>query len=151
MLELATLMGVITGIVQVLGFIRWVFLAPALITMYFDPSASQATKDAILVVQEAFNRYGGVAVGEHLGWMFNGLWIVLLGLYIARNHGYFLKPWMGYMTMSLGLLLLISSAEQFGYAPPFVAWSFVVGYGGFFTGALIFGIYLLFAKPRGVK
>ena len=55
------------------------------------------------------------------------------------------------MTMSFGLLLLISSAEQFGYAPPFVGWSFIVGYGGFFTGALIFGIYLLFVKPRGVK
>ena len=150
-LELATLMGVITGVVQVLGFIRWVFLAPFLVTTYFDPTSSQATKDAVLVVQEAFNRYGGVAVGEHLGWLFNSLWIVLLGLYIARNHARFLKPWMGYMTMSLGLLLLLSSAEQFGYEPPFIAWSFIIGYGGFFTGALIFGIYLLFAKPRGVK
>ena len=148
-LGLATLMGVITGIVQVLGFIRWVFLAPFLVEAYFDPTSSQATKDAVLVVQEAFNRYGGVAVGEHLGWLFNGFWIVLLGLYVAQNRARFLKPWMGYMTMSFGLLLLLSSAEQFGYAPPFVAWSFIVGYGGFFTGALVFGIYLLFAKPRG--
>ena len=147
-LGLATLMGVITGVVQVLGFIRWVFLAPALVDMYFGPGASQATRDAVLVVQEAFNRYGGVAVGEHLGRLFNGFWTFLLGVYVAQNRAAFLRPWMGYMMMSWGVLLLLSSAEQFGYAPPFIGWSFLVGYGGFFTGALLFGIFLLFAKPK---
>lgn len=148
LLTMATIFGVITGIVQVLGFIRWVFLAPFLVNTYFDPGSSQATKDAVLVMQEAFNRYAGVAVGEHLGWLFTGTWLVLLGIFIAQNRANLLKPWMGYATVSLGLMILVSSAEQFGYEPPFVAWSFIVGYGGFFTGLLVFGIYLLFARPK---
>jgi Domain of unknown function (DUF4386) len=148
LLTLATTFGVITGIVQVLGFIRWVFLAPFLVSTYFDPGSSQATKDAVLVMQEAFNRYAGVAVGEHLGWLFTGTWLVLLGIFIAQNRARVLKPWMGYAILSLGLMLLVSSAEQFGYAPPFVDWSFIVGYGGFFVGLLILGIYLLFARPK---
>jgi Domain of unknown function (DUF4386) len=149
LLTTATTFGVITGIVQVLGFIRWVFLAPFLVNTYFDPSSSQATKDAVLVMQEAFNRYAGVAVGEHLGWLFTGTWLVLLGIFIAQNRARVLKPWMGYAIVSLGLMMLVSSAEQFGYEPPFVEWSFIVGYGGFFTGLFIFGIYLLFARPKG--
>jgi Domain of unknown function (DUF4386) len=148
LLNVATTFGVITGIVQVLGFIRWVFLAPFLVNTYFDPGSSQATKDAVLVMQEAFNRYAGVAVGEHLGWLFTGTWLVLLGIFIAQNRANILKPWMGYATISLGLMLLVSSAEQFGYEPPFVAWSFIIGYGGFFVGLLILGIYLLFARPK---
>jgi hypothetical protein len=151
LLTMATTFGVITGIVQVLGFIRWVFLAPFLVTTYFDPGSSQATKDAVLVMQEAFNRYAGVAVGEHLGWLFTGIWLVLLGIFVAQNRARILKPWMGYMTLSLGLMVLIGSAEQFGYEPPFVAWSFIVGYGGFFTGLLVLGIYLLFARPKEVS
>ncbi len=147
LLNVTTIFGVITGVVQVLGFIRWVFLAPFLVDTYFDPSSSQATKDAVLVMQEGFNRYAGVAVGEHLGWLFTGTWLVLLGIFIAQNHARILKPWIGYAVISWGVMVLIGSAEQFGYEPPFVAWSFVVGYGGFFTGLLIFGIYLLFAKP----
>jgi hypothetical protein len=148
LLTTATTFGVITGIVQVLGFIRWVFLAPFLVNTYFDPNSSQATKDAVLVLQEGFNRYAGVAVGEHLGWLFTGTWLVLLGIFIARNRANLLRPWMGYAVISWGAMILINSAEQFGYEPPFVAWSFIIGYGGFFVGLLIFGIYLLFAKPK---
>jgi hypothetical protein len=147
LLTTATTFGVITGIVQVLGFIRWVFLAPFLVNTYFDPSSSQATKDAVLVMQEGFNRYAGVAVGEHLGWLFTGTWLVLLGIFVAQNRARVLKSWMGYAVISWGLMILISSTEQFGYEPPLVEWSFIVGYGGFFVGLLIFGIYLLFAKP----
>jgi hypothetical protein len=150
LLTTATTFGVITGIVQVLGFIRWVFLAPFLVNTYFDPNSSQATKDAVLVMQEAFNRYAGVAVGEHLGWLFTGTWLILLGIFIAQNRARVLKPWLGYAIISLGIMMLVSSAEQFGYEPFFVEWSFIVGYGGFFTGLLIFGIYLLFARPKEV-
>jgi hypothetical protein len=151
LLNTATTFGVITGIVQVLGFIRWVFLAPFLVNTYFDPSSSQATKEAVLVMQEAFNRYAGVAVGEHLGWLFTGVWLVLIGVFVAQNRAKILKPWMGYATISLGLMVLVGSAEQFGYEPPFVAWSFIIGYGGFFVGLLIFGIYLLFARPKEIS
>jgi hypothetical protein len=151
LLNTATTFGVITGIVQVLGFIRWIFLAPFLVNTYFDPSSSQATKEAVLVMQEAFNRYAGVAVGEHLGWLFTGVWLVLIGVFVAQNRAKILKPWMGYATISLGLMVLVGSAEQFGYEPPFVAWSFIIGYGGFFVGLLIFGIYLLFARPKEIS
>jgi hypothetical protein len=150
LLTTATTFGVITGIVQVLGFIRWVFLAPFLVNTYFAPKSSQATKDAVLVMQEGFNRYAGVAVGEHLGWLFTGVWLVLLGIFIIQNRARVLKPWMGYAVFSLGLMILVSSAEQFGYEPLFVEWSFIVGYGGFFTGLFILGIYLLFARPKEV-
>ena len=148
LLTTATTFGVMTGLVQTLGFIRWVFLAPFLASTYFDPNSSQATKDAVLVIQEGFNRYAGVAVGEHLGWLFTGTWLVLLGMFIAQNKARFLKSWLGYMVSSWGLMIWLSSAEQFGFEHSVITWSFILGYGGFFTGLLVLGIYMLYQSAK---
>jgi hypothetical protein len=74
---LATAFGVVAGMVQFLGLVRWPFLILYLADSYTDPAASGATRESVVVVFEAFNRYAGVAVGEHLGYLFTGLWTAL--------------------------------------------------------------------------
>src|SRR5215212_4079743 len=75
-LGLATAFGVVAGVMQFLGLARLPFLADS----YTDPTSSEATREAVAVVFEAFNRYAGVAVGEHLGYLFTGLWTALVAL-----------------------------------------------------------------------
>ena len=58
LLSLATTFGVLAAVVQFLGLMRWPFLVP-LLARSDDPAAG--------LVFEAFYRYLGVAVGEHLG------------------------------------------------------------------------------------
>src|SRR5918911_3879756 len=79
-LSLATTFGVVAGVMQFLGLVRWPFLVPYLADSYTDPASSEATKESVAVVFEAFNRYAGVAVGEHLGYLFTGLWTALIAL-----------------------------------------------------------------------
>jgi hypothetical protein len=72
-LGLATAFGVVAGVMQFLGLARWSFLVPYLADSYTDPASSEATRESVAVVFEAFNQYAGVAVGEHLGYLFTGL------------------------------------------------------------------------------
>ena len=57
----------IAALVQLLGLVRRPFLAPYLARTMADPDASEARREAVDVVFQSFNRYLGVAVGEHLG------------------------------------------------------------------------------------
>lgn len=146
LLRKGALFGVLTGVVQFLGFIRWPFLVPELVRIYFEPGSSEATRAAVRVVHEAFNRYAGVAVGENLGFVFTGVWLLLTGLYLARGRTPVLKPWAGYTAVALGVLVLVSTLEQFSFEPPFVSLSFLVGYGGFVTALLVLGVAFLFRR-----
>ncbi len=83
-LEVGTAIGVLAGAVQFLGLIRWSFLVPSLADMHTQPDASQATRDSIVVVFQSFHRYAGVAIGEHLGYLFTGAWTFLLCLAIVQ-------------------------------------------------------------------
>ena len=69
----ATVFGMIAGVVQVLGFIRWPFLVPYLTRVYFDPASSESTRASAALMFQAFNQYAGVAVGGHLGCLFTAL------------------------------------------------------------------------------
>jgi uncharacterized protein DUF4386 len=73
--EVAATTGVLAGVVQFLGLVRWPFLVPYLARA--DADASPARRETIDVLFQAFNRYLGVGVGEHLGYLFTGGWSVL--------------------------------------------------------------------------
>ena len=103
-LGLATTFGVIAGVVQFLGLVRWPFVVPYLAGAYTDPASSESTRQAVTVVFEAFNRYAGVAVGEHLGYLFTALWSALVAGTILRSTTF------GRLRRPLGLLGLISAA-----------------------------------------
>ena len=72
LISVATTLGVLAAAVQFLGLIRWVFLVPFL--------AEADDSEAVDLVFEAFNRYLGVAVGEHLGYLLTGAWTTLAGI-----------------------------------------------------------------------
>jgi hypothetical protein len=72
LLAVATVTGVLAALVQLLGLIRWPFLVPYLARVAAEPGASEARQEAVDIVFQAFNRYLGVAVGEHLGYLLTG-------------------------------------------------------------------------------
>ncbi len=72
--------GVVAGMVQVVGLLRWPFLVPHLASSYVAPGASQASRDAIVIAFESAHRFLGTAIGEHLGYAFTAAWTVLLAL-----------------------------------------------------------------------
>ncbi|WP_329085043.1 MULTISPECIES: DUF4386 family protein [unclassified Streptosporangium] len=67
---LSTRIGVLAGLVQVLGLIRWPFAVPAL-AHASDPAAAET-------VFAALHGYLGTGVGETLGYLFTASWTILL-------------------------------------------------------------------------
>jgi hypothetical protein len=53
-----------------------------------DPATTPATGDAVKVVFQTLNRYLGVAVGEHLGYLFTGLSSALVGVALLQSDCY---------------------------------------------------------------
>jgi hypothetical protein len=114
-LVVGTTIGVLAGAVQVLGLIRWPFLVTSLAEMYHQPDATEATREAVAVVFQAFHRYAGVAIGEHLGYLFTSLWTILLCLAIIGTQ--FVNPWLGWLGILPALGVLTGVFEETGFKP----------------------------------
>ena len=146
-LTMATVFGVLAGVMDFLGFIRWIFVVPHLVSVYVDPASSQATRDAVVVVFEAFHLYAGFSLGEHLGYLFTGLWTLLLGLAMLQSLRF--KPWLGWLGIVAAPLIIFGSAEGAGLE--IASLVNVVGFGLWSLWLIATGIVLLWAKPDSAQ
>lgn len=78
--------GVLAGLVQALGLLRWVMLVPSLAAIYVTPGASEIDRAMALALFDGANHYLGMGVGEHLGYFFTGLWTVLIAALLYRSN-----------------------------------------------------------------
>jgi hypothetical protein len=111
-LALAAATGLLAALVQFLGLVRWSFAVPHLARVAADPASSPATLDAVEVTFQTLNRYLGVAVGEHLGYLFTGLWTALAGIALIQSD--LLHPLFGIVGLLLAPLFLLGSLEFVG-------------------------------------
>ncbi|MEX0755028.1 MAG: DUF4386 domain-containing protein [Actinomycetota bacterium] len=109
---LAVILGVLAGLVQMLGLVRWVFLVPAIARMNVDPAVDSGQREATIAVFRAMHQYLGVGVGEHLGYLLTGLWSVLTGVAIVGRE--LLPTWTGWAGIVIGAGLIVGSAEFLG-------------------------------------
>lgn len=68
--------GVLAGVVQALGLLRWVILVPGLASAYVAPGASALDQALAVSMFDFANHYLGMGVGEHLGYFFTALWTI---------------------------------------------------------------------------
>ena len=107
----ATVIGVIAALVQLLGLLRWSYLVPWLARVHGAASTPQE-RATLEITFEAFQRFLGVGVGEHLGYLFTGLWTSLIGLAIALDG--VVPAWLGWVGVVVGLGLVLGSTEFLG-------------------------------------
>jgi hypothetical protein len=106
---------VIAALMQFLGLIRWPFLVPSLASRYVDPQSSAATRDAAALTFEAFHRYAGVAIGEHLGYIFTFAWTLLLAFSIIETAVF--PPILGCLGIIPALGIFAGVLEEIGVKP----------------------------------
>jgi hypothetical protein len=114
LLGLGMTVGVMAALVQVLGLIRWPFVVPYLARVDADSESSPARREAVDVVFQSFNRYLGVAVGEHLGYLLTGCWTILVG--VAFTQTSVAPSWLGVPGILIGGVLALCSLEFVGPA-----------------------------------
>ena len=81
-----------------------------------DPSADRATEAAVEVTFQTLNRYLGVAVGEHLGYLFTGLWTAFAGIALVQSE--LLNPAFGVAGIAIAPLFVLGAAEFVGPFEP---------------------------------
>ena len=145
-IAVATAFGVVAGVVQFLGLVRWPFLVPYLADTYLDPASSGATRESVAVVFQAFNQYAGVAVGEHLGYLFTGIWTALVALAMFGSQLPF-RRWIALLGMVAAAGVLVGIFEPMGFEP--AAEIVVVGYILWSIWLALFGIFLLLPRSIG--
>lgn len=90
----AAIMGALAGTVQAMGLLRWVTAVPAL--------AANGPADQIAFV--ALHQWGGVGIGEHLGFLFTaGFLLTMAALDRAR--------WSGRVAVLSAGLMVLGAAE----------------------------------------
>jgi hypothetical protein len=109
---LAVVIGVLAGLVQMLGLLRWVYLVPSLARTNADPGIESGQREATIAVFRTMHQYLGLGVGEHLGSILTGLWSVLIGIAVVGRE--LVPTWMGWVGIVVGVGLLIDSAEFLG-------------------------------------
>jgi Domain of unknown function (DUF4386) len=112
LLAVATTAGVLASVVQFLGLVRWPFLVPYLARVDAEPEASPARREAVDIVFQSFNRYLGVAVGEHLGYLLTGAWTALSGVAFTQTTQ--VPSWLGVVGIVVGAALMTCSLEFVG-------------------------------------
>jgi hypothetical protein len=112
MAALAAAAGLLAGLVQVVGLLRWVYLVPALARLHADPHATAAERDAAAVTFRASHQYLGVGVGEHLGYSLTGAWTVCAGAAVLGGDQ--VAAWLGWAGLPIGAGLIVASSEFLG-------------------------------------
>jgi hypothetical protein len=100
----AATFGVLAGLVQGMGLLRWVILVPHLAAFPADAQVTQA-------VFAAFHLYAGAGIGEHFGYLFTALWTIAVALALITHHR--IVSWSG---IALALGIMAGMTEPFGVA-----------------------------------
>jgi hypothetical protein len=111
----SAIIGVLSGLVQAMGLFRWTFLVPSLAAQYNAESATPATRDAVAVVFNAFHQYIGVAIGEHLGYLFTGAWTIIVSVMMFSSTIF--SPLLGILGIVAALGIMTGLAEPAGWKP----------------------------------
>src|SRR5262249_17405575 len=123
----------------------WPFLVPFLAESYLTPAASEAQRTSALMIFDAFHRYAGMAVGEHVGYLSTSLWTLLGAVVLLQAPQ--LPRWMGGLGVVLAVGIGFGLTEPAGFALGSVinALSYIV----WAVWMMLFGIALLVSTRRG--
>jgi uncharacterized protein DUF4386 len=112
---LSIMVGTVAALVQGLGLVRWPFAVPELARRYVaapDGPDGDPTRQTVETVFATLHRLFGVGIGEHLGYLFTGLWTLLLAGSILTTP--VLPTWLGIVGLPIGIALLVGTLEFLG-------------------------------------
>lgn len=78
--------GVLAGLVQAMGLLRWVILVPMLAAQYTTPGATEIDQAMATSIFDFANQYLGAGIGEHFGYFFTAIWTILMSALVFKAH-----------------------------------------------------------------
>ena len=111
----ATTFGIISGIVQIIGLLRWVFVVPVIANNYVsatDPLVKEIAKSSF----QSIHQFGGVLLGEHIGQLFTIIWTIMIS-YAFIKLRYF-QSWVSWLGIIASIIYLLAQADLFATVIP---------------------------------
>jgi hypothetical protein len=137
----SAIIGVLSGLVQGMGLLRWSLLVPVLATQYNAETTTPEQRSTIAVVFNALHQYIGVVIGEHLGYLFTGSWTILISLMMFNSPLF--SPLIGIFGIIAAIGVMIGMLEPAGWKPAgminaisYIVWSLWL---------MVSGVILIFA------
>jgi len=106
-LRAATFVGAASVLLSLIGFLRWVFVVPALAGSY--AAGDPTTQAAVAAAWMAQHQFGGALLGEHLGQLLAIGWSVTVSLVILRTGT--LWRWVGWAGLVASVLYLFNQGD----------------------------------------
>jgi hypothetical protein len=110
LVRMATTIGVIGLIVQMIGLLRWTFVVPVLANTFVH-ATDEATKAAAIVSFKTIHQFGGVILGEHLGQLFTIAWTIMMTISFAKLN--IMPKWVNVLGITSAAIYLLAQAELF--------------------------------------
>ena len=115
-----TTLGVVSGIVQIIGLLRWVFVVPVISRNYMAAS-DVATKEIAKASFQTLHQFAGVLLGEHLGQLFTIIWTIMISIAFIKLKLF--PKWVSWVGIVSSLIYLCAQAELFATViPAFPVW-----------------------------
>jgi hypothetical protein len=112
---LAIVVGAVAALVQCLGLVRWPFAVPELARRYVaapEGPDGEPTRQTVATIFATLHRLLGVGIGEHLGYLFTGLWTLSVAGSILTTA--VLPTWLGIVGIPIAIALLVGTLEFAG-------------------------------------
>src|SRR5919205_3988984 len=133
-LRVATYVGGTSVVLALIGFLRWVFVVPALADSYVG--GDDTTRAAVDAAWTAQHQFGGALLGEHLGQLLALGWSVTLSVILLRTR--VLPRWLGVTGLLVSALYLTNQGDILATAVPgFPVWDL-----GGFIGSTSWGLWI---------
>ena len=142
MLRAATYAGATSVVLSLIGFLRWVFVVPALADSYVSGDAT--TRTAVEAAWTAQHQFGGALLGEHMGQLLVICWSVTVSVIILRSR--VLPRWLGAVGLVVSAIYLLNQGDILATAVPgFPVWDLagLLGSTGWGLWVAALGVVLL--------
>ncbi|WP_458780589.1 DUF4386 domain-containing protein [Arthrobacter sp. D3-16] len=149
-LKVATYAGAASVLLSLIGFLRWVFVVPALASSY--ATGDGQTKAAVAAAWTAQHQFGGALLGEHLGQLLVIAWSVAVSIVILRSA--ILPRWVGAAGLITSSIYLLNQGDILATAVPgFPVWDLagLIGSTGWGLWIAVLGIGILLKRSEAAS
>ncbi|MBC7886747.1 MAG: DUF4386 domain-containing protein [Ferruginibacter sp.] len=141
-----TTLGVISGIVQIIGLLRWVFVVPLIANSYVK-AGSEAAKEAAILSFQIIHQFGGVLLGEHIGQLFTIVWTFMISYSFLKLKLF--PGWVSWLGIVSSVIYLLAQTELFASViPGFPVWEMAGLIGSTLWLAWLIIVGIMFIKMK---
>ena len=112
--RVVTAFGVLGAFAQMLGWLRWVVAVPVQADAWVAAEGDPVARAAVTTSYDTLNAYAGGTLGEHLGWLLQGIWAV--GVFVLALRATGVPRWVSWpgLVLSAGWAAVVPAATAAG-------------------------------------